>query len=385
MKKTLAYWIACLTLSILLSGCAPAPAPDSLRAFDDPDSFSTRPCLVILNPTAARLKTLIELETRGLFKRGDLRVVGVYHEKESAQYQRSIQFARERKLDWIGFHRLTAALDPDTLFQDNGLTDEFRNIFEHSDGALFFGGADIPPALYGRDTHLLTAIHTPYRHFLELSFAFHLLGGNQNPNFTAFLDSDPDYAILGLCLGMQNLNVATGGTLVQDIWTQTYGRDTVEDVIALGPGAWHNNPFRRLHPLDDYFGITMHPIKLDPEGIFVKKWGFKPEDAPYILSSHHQAADTLGRGFKVAATSPDGRVIEAVEHTSYSRVLGFQFHPEASRLWDPALKSRFTPQDETETSLRAILEENPPSWDFHVKIWSWFRESLEQHKKSSGF
>jgi len=384
MKKTALYLTVCLMLSILLTGCTPAPIQDSLRPFDDPESLFDQLRLIILNPTISRLQTLIALDAQGLFKMDNLQVVGIYHERESSDYQQSIQFVRERKLDWIGFHRLDAALDPKTLFQNNTLTDEFRNIFEHSDGALFFGGADIPASLYGRKTHLLTSIQTPYRHFLELSFAFHLLGGSQNPDFPAFLDSDPDYVVLGLCLGMQNMNVAAGGTLVQDIWTQTYGLDSLEDIIALGPGAWHNNPFPRLYPLEGYSSITMHPVKLDPEGIFVAEWGFKPEDTPFILSSHHQAADTLGRGFKIAATSLDGRVIEAVEHESFPQVLGFQFHPEASRLWDPTMKAFFSPDDKTGTSLRTILEKNPPSWDFHVRIWSWFREKLEHHKNSSG-
>jgi putative glutamine amidotransferase len=60
-------------------------------------------------------------------------------------------------------------------------------------------------------------------------------------------------------------------------------------------------------------------------------------DPPLVLSSHHQAIEELGKGWKVAATSVDGVIIEAIEHGVYPHVLGVQFHPEKPGLYDPSI------------------------------------------------
>ena len=82
----------------------------------------------------------------------------------------------------------------------------------------------------------------------------------------------------------------------------------------------------------------------------------------------------------IAATSLDGKVVEAIEHQEYPNVLGLQFHPESYNLWDETLKLRMKP-DEEEASLFSILKNNPPSYDFHKKIWSWFSEKLVTSRK----
>jgi len=125
----------------------------------------------------------------------------------------------------------------------------------------------------------------------------------------------------------------------------------------------------------------MHRIKLLEQGKFIKEWGFEKKDNPFIYSSHHQAVRKLGKGIKVIATSLDGNVIEAIEHTKYPNVLGVQFHPEARSLWDADNKSRLTPGDKEETNLLSILEKNPPSLAFHKKLWSWFTQKLKASHK----
>jgi putative glutamine amidotransferase len=124
----------------------------------------------------------------------------------------------------------------------------------------------------------------------------------------------------------------------------------------------------------------MHRIKLLADGKFVRDWGFKTGDKPSIYSSHHQAVRKLGKGIQAIATSLDGKVIEAIEHTTYPNVLGVQFHPEARSLWDTNKESRLIPEEE-ETNLLSILENNPPSLAFHKKIWSWFSQKLEASHK----
>jgi putative glutamine amidotransferase len=316
---------ACLSLALLLAACrAPAPGTErdespelSLRYFDTAPQDTGEIRLTILYPSTGSLNALRTLREKGLFAPEKLKVVGVFHEEERTEYGRSIEMVKERGLDWIGFHKLTGELNKDNLFEDNGLSGELRDIFEKSDGVIFFGGADIPPYIYGESTSLLTGIRTPYRHFLELSFVFHLLGGYQDEDFTPFLASAPSFPVLGICLGEQTLNVGTGGTMVQDVWSEVYGARSLEDVIALGREAWHTNPHARLLPEKRLFGYNLHPIRLLPDGLFVREMGFSPQDAPYIMSAHHQAAEKLGRGMFAIATSPDGKVVETIAHHDF--------------------------------------------------------------------
>lgn len=352
------------------------------RYFDTADRTSDQIRLTILYPSLGSIRDLMTLRDTRLLHIENLLIVGVYHEKETTDYQSSIDYARENNLDWLKFHRLTGDLNKEVIFQKNELTNEFENIFNKSDGIIFFGGADIPPYIYGEKTNLLTEIETPYRSFLETSFIFHLLGGKQNIDFIPLLDSDKDFPILGICLGCQSLNVGTGGTLIQDIWVKRYGKQTLEDVISLSKNRWHTNPYQRLFPEENLISYNMHTIKLLEKGKFVKELGFSKDDEPLIVSAHHQMPGKLGKGMKVIATSLDRKVIEALEHERYPNVLGVQFHPEFPILYDRTKTYRFIPEDKEEISLLEILEKNPPSFEFHKKIWDWFGEkSKEYHKR----
>ncbi|UCE08388.1 MAG: gamma-glutamyl-gamma-aminobutyrate hydrolase family protein [bacterium] len=352
------------------------------RYFDSAEQKSEQIRLNILYPSMGSIRALMELGNIGFIPIENLLVIGVFHEMEMTNYQNSIDYAMENSLDWLKFHRLSGELNKDIIFQQNDLTDEFENIFKKSDGIIFFGGADIPPYIYHEKTHLLTDIDKPYRNLLEVSFIFHLLGGHQEKEFTPLLDCAPDFPILGICLGCQSLNVGTGGTLIQDIWIKKYGKKTLEDVISLGKDRWHTNPYRRLYPEQNLISYNMHPIKLLEKGKFVREFGFIKEDKPYIVSAHHQMAGKLGKGMKVIATSLDGKVVEALEHENYPNVLGVQFHPEFPILYDRTRTYRFTPQDTEEISLLEILEKNPPSYQFHEKIWEWFSEKLTEYHNS---
>lgn len=352
------------------------------RFFDTAEITSKDVRLAILHPTVGTIRTLMELRKQGLMTVENLTVIGVYHVKERTNYKGSIAFVKRKKLDWIKFHKLSSELSKDSLFQKNPCSTEFEKIFKKSDGIIFFGGEDIPPYIFKEKTSLLTHISTPYRHFLELSFIFHLLGGSQDYNFKALLESSPKFPVLGICLGAQSLNVGTGGTLVQDIWSEKYGKKYLEDVIALKKENWHTNPYARLYPEKRLIGNDMHPIKLMEKGIFCQILGFKKEDTPYILSSHHQAVLKPGKGIIIAATTLDGKVVEAIEHEKYPHTLGVQFHPESSLLWDAEKKFRFTLQDEEEKSLRSILDNNPPSFAFHKKIWAWLSQKLKEYHNS---
>ena len=376
-----AIFIICATFLFSLDGCKAAYQPPE-RFFDTAEPFYEEVRLAILYPSRGSLNALIELREQGLITVENLTVIGVYHENERTDYERSIEYVKDNSLRWIKFHKISGELSKDTLFENNPCSSEFEQIFRKSDGIIFFGGADIPPSIYGEKTNLLSGIYTTYRHFLELSFIFHLLGGFQDESHAPLLESDPEFPVLGICLGAQSLNVGTGGTLTQDIWSEEYGKKYFEDVFALGRENWHNNPYSRVFPEEKLIGYNFHRIKLSGNGKFCSILGFEENDTPYIVSSHHQMVEKPGKGMTSIATSMDGRVVEAIEHETYPHVLGTQFHPEFPILWDTIRKFRVTPQDKEGINLNSFLKSNPPSWDFHRKIWAWLSAKLTEYHNS---
>jgi putative glutamine amidotransferase len=107
--------------------------------------------------------------------------------------------------------------------------------------------------------------------------------------------------ILGICYGMQRLNALAGGTIYGDVEAEHEGADT------------HSQ--KR--------GGTTHPVTFDPSS-HMGQW--LDADTLEVNTRHLQAPGTVGDGFSVAATAPDG-VIEAIEHES-GLFFGVQFHPE---------------------------------------------------------
>ena len=335
--------------------------------------------LVIFNPETFNIRALATLRKNGVLDVPGLTVVGVYHVKQTANFAESRKYVAENGLDWFKFHEVSADISEPVLFKKNACSPEYEQIVKKADGVIFFGGPDFPASVFGEKTNLLTKIEDPYRHYFEVSAVFHLLGGFQDEKFIPLLEVRPGFAVLGICLGHQTLNIGTGGTLVQDIWSELYGKATVEDVLALGPEQWHNNPYRLLFPLDKLIGVNYHTLQLGNGSVFVKAMGFQPSDHPRIRSSHHQAVEKMGKGLVAVASSRDGKVIEALEHKKYPNVLGVQFHPEHYLHFDAEPRFRQKPGD-VPTSLLAILEETPPSTEFNRKIWGWFAGKLvESH------
>lgn len=380
MKRRAILMILALgVLGPLLGLHLPAQAPD--RYLDHVSAGDTNVRLVVFNPEPFNIRALEALRKNQIIDIPNLTVIGVYHVKQTGKFDESRKYVRENKLDWFKFHEVSAEINEPAVFRKNACTPEFEAIVKNADGVIFFGGPDIPPSVYAKKSNLLTEITDPYRHYLEISAVFHLLGGSQGDAFQALLDSRPRFPVLGICLGFQTLNVGTGGSLIQDIWAELYGKAYVEDVIALGPEQWHNNPYRLLYPLDKLMGYNFHTIQFGDKSKFVTAMRFKPADHPRILSSHHQAIDALGKDLVPIATSRDGKIIEAVEHRKYPNVLGVQFHPEHPMLWDTEPRFRQKPGDPL-TSYNAILAGTPPSLEFNKAIWKWFAARLvESHGK----
>jgi putative glutamine amidotransferase len=162
------------------------------------------------------------------------------------------------------------------------------DLVETLDGLLLTGGSDIDPALYGEPPHAETAGVVVHRDRAELELLRAAL--------------ERDLPVLGVCRGMQLLNVLLGGTLVQHL------ADVVPD------GAVHKGPpgtFTR-HPVQVEAGSRLHGIVGDRL------------DVP---SCHHQAPDRIGDGLVVTARSPDG-VVEGLELPQARFCVAVLWHPE---------------------------------------------------------
>lgn len=285
-----------------------------------------------------------------------LALVGVRHADEQESYRRSAKLAR--RLPWLHLRTLRCPLGPAQLFQENGCTARFRALLRDSDAMVFTGGADIPPTLFGQKTRLTTVIRTPQRQYWEISLLFHMLGRDEK-GFKPLLADRPDYPVLGICMGMQAMNVATGGTLHQDVLWDLYNITTFEDAMArLKPDQLHRNPRHYLQPAPGTRPGVFHRLRYTGAQ---ELWQALGADNVAVMSIHHQSVDRPGKGLEVIATSSDGKVVEAVRHRRFPHVLGVQFHPEYYYL--PPQKSHVAPADRVA---------DPRTVAFHRKIWSTF-------------
>ncbi|HSH50720.1 MAG TPA: gamma-glutamyl-gamma-aminobutyrate hydrolase family protein [Bacteroidales bacterium] len=328
---------------------------------------------MLVHPTEYNLELFTYLINQEIVKINDLNIVGIYHEKETYDYSRSVLFIEKNTGIPITFVEVHNDINPDNLYQENSFTDIYSEIFNRSDGILFMGGPDLPPAIYNQPMSLLTRMTDPYRHYFETSFLFHLIGGAQNPEFMPLLEKKPDYLIYGICLGMQTLNIAAGGTLIQDIASEVYNLHFIEDILFQENNCQHRNYYNHLLVDTTLFSGNFHQIKILDNIPLTGNYNENLD--PFIYSNHHQAIDKLGQGLEFIATSTDGKIIEAIVHRKYPNVLGIQFHPEGTYLYEPDIKYRKNPEDKTKSG-KQILEEND-SYKFHVKFWETFSNKLK--------
>ena len=119
-----------------------------------------------------------------------------------------------------------------------------------------------------------------------------------------------DAPVLGICGGMQAINVAFGGTLYQDISTQL-------------PGASLNHRQGR--------STRAHEVSIEPGTLLA---GLLQKTATDTNSSHHQGVKEVAPGLRASGTAPDG-IIEAIESRDSRFMLGVQWHPESLCVNDP--------------------------------------------------
>lgn len=162
--------------------------------------------------------------------------------------------------------------------------DNLRLIVENWDGLLLPGGPDMDPAIYGEAKEPACGEINAHRDDLEMRL------------LRIFLETGKP--ILGICRGMQLINVALGGTLIQDL-----------------------PPEQKIFHTSSQ-GDLVHPV-FSPEGSTLNGL-YGPVFS--VNSAHHQALDQLSDGLEAVAWSESG-VVEAVELPGYP-LLGVQFHPE---------------------------------------------------------
>jgi len=177
---------------------------------------------------------------------------------------------------------------------------------ENLDGFCLIGGPDYLPSHYGGHGQPATDLMPERRHQFDLWLADALLDRTTKP-------------VLGICGGLQLINIARGGALVQDIRSEWTALETQATTLQ------HSDDERKgsLHEGSSY----RHTVKLAPGSLAAKVIGAKKLDTN---SYHHQAIapDRLGSGLKVTGWAPDG-VIEVIEGEAEARfLLGVQWHPE---------------------------------------------------------
>jgi putative glutamine amidotransferase len=221
------------------------------------------------------------------------------------------------------------------------------------DGLILTGGGDLTSCLYGKPPHPQTETPDVWRDVWE--------------RYIALLSWLLCIPTLGICRGMQLMNVARGGTLYQDLRAQ-WPKDRLALLRHRARGRvsssnWISHPIHLSQP-DSRLAMAVR--------------GRRTVDRPFldaVLSMHHQAVESLAPGLEVVATSPDG-VIEAFEETTSARWwVGTQFHPEWMTQLSWAL-GLFTALIDASRGYSAVPREEIESLLEEIQAW------LRQHDRA---
>ncbi len=347
--------------------------------FFDKDFNAKKRYVLLCDPTISRVETIEYLTSHDIFDvKNKVEFVGVYFEDQKYDFDKTKAYIEENKLNRYHLQAIKGNLTEDNLFENNEISAQFRKMFDNSIGVIFFGGPDIPPSVYGEE-NTKSVVIDPERHYFEASFLFHLLGGYQNENIKPFLEDRPDYLVTGFCLGMQTMNVATGGTLIQDIPSEIYGAETAEETVNIGRENLHRNYWQEISDDDNFMGINLHTIQFTDHPFFGEAVKTRKYVTTRVLSSHHQAADKIGKGLAVTALSPDGKIVEGIAHNKYKNVFAVQFHPEVPALYEDMQPLKFHP-DDVPMPYHEII--GRASVRFHKAYWHFISESLKNVKKA---
>lgn len=170
--------------------------------------------------------------------------------------------------------------------------DTLRDIYERLDAVLLPGGPDIDPSHYGEEAHPTTKIDAA-RDAIEVPLVRWAV--------------QDDLPLFGICRGHQVINVALGGSLIQDIPSQVEDKVMPHDI-----------------PDDQPRNKPTHDVTIEPQSRLASIVG---KERAAVNSLHHQAVREAAPGMRITAYSPDG-LVEATEMPDKRFALSVQWHPE---------------------------------------------------------
>ena len=175
------------------------------------------------------------------------------------------------------------------------VSDSARKVVGEIDGLVLTGGGDVDPVMYREERHPTVTDAEPGRDEFEIDLARRAM--------------DADLPVLAICRGAQVLNVAAGGTLVQDI------SSAIDTTLP--------------HSIEEPKYQIAHDIAVTPGSRLQKALGdaVSSSQTCRVNSRHHQSVGRLGGSLRTSATAPDG-VVEAIESTEAEFCIGVQWHPE---------------------------------------------------------
>lgn len=172
---------------------------------------------------------------------------------------------------------------------DRRATEDPDELLDRLDALVLAGGADLDPASHGAETHSETVGTNPDRDRFEIALARRAL--------------EREIPVLGVCRGMQILNVACGGTLDQHL-PDRLGHERHRPV----PGSW-----------------AEHEVRLEPGSLAATAAG---SERLTVKSHHHQGVDQIPDSLSASAWATDDENVEAIESGDGNFMLGVLWHPE---------------------------------------------------------
>lgn len=219
----------------------------------------------------------------------------LFHPRQGATgiESKTLQVLEQSVAQWIMSRDVLVLMIP-SILKDGPIhrsNIRLRDYAEYLDGLVLQGGADVSPEAYGERPLQEEWSGDRVRDAYEMELLHEFVEAGK--------------PVLGICRGMQLINVAFGGSLYQDIPTQL--------------------PSETAH-LAEAYDLHSHPVEFTEGGCFASWFG--SAEGGQVVSIHHQGVRTLGRELVVEATAPGDGMVEAIRHTAHRFVVGVQWHPE---------------------------------------------------------